>query len=186
MKSSWFCPVTHCSKEPKHKLSLPSPQVDGDLLVLCWGVKCVQILAKIIPLCDIFHPSPWRERMAQRGTRVYCMNPLPLSPLAPIKHWASPTSPHSLLSLQLLHHWFKCLTGACRTPTSLHCKLAWGDGSHCAHKTHKTQWKFQPWDNDPNFHEPIKQSKKLAGRLQDHAYLCRITCHLGREAERRM
>lgn len=143
-------------------------------------------MTKINPLCDILHPSPGREEMAGCGTGVYCMNPLPPSPLAPIKHWASPTSPHSLLSLQLLHHWFKCLTGACRTPTSLYCKLAWGDGSHCAHKTHKTQWKFQPWDNDPNFHEAIKHSKKLAGRVQDHAYLCRITCHLGREAERRM
>lgn len=93
MKSGWFCSVTYCGTQ--HKLILPSPQVDGGLSVLRWGVKCVQIWAKIIPLCDILHPSPWKERMAPCGNRVYCMNPLPLSPLAPTKHWASPTSPCS-------------------------------------------------------------------------------------------
>lgn len=145
-------------------------------------------MSKINPLCATLHPSPLslRERMALSETGVYCTNPLPSSTSAPIKHWASPTSPHSLLSLRLLHHWFTCPAGACRTPASLYGKLAWGDGLHCACKTHKTRWKFQPCDNDPNFHEPIKRSKKLAGRVQDHAYLCRITCRLGREAERRM
>lgn len=110
------------------------------------------------------HPSPisetpWRERMALSGTGVYCMNPFSSNTMAPTKHWASPVSPLSLLSRRLLHHWFTCPTGSCRTPASLYCKLAWGDGSHCAHKTHKTRWKLQPCDNDPNFHELIKRLK---------------------------
>lgn len=128
--------------------------------------------------------TPWRERMALHGTGVYCINPLSSNTLAPSKHCPSPILPCSLLPLWLQHHWFTCPTGACRTPASLCWKLAWGDGSQCAHRTHKTQWKFQLCDNDPDFHEFVKRSKKIARRVQDHAHLCRITCHLSREAER--
>lgn len=186
MKSSWFCPATCCRNEPSPN---EAPQiVDGDLAALDWIVKGVQIWARSI-LCVSPFTHLWEslERVALNKTGVYCVNNrLPSSTSATIEHWVFPISPCSLLSLWLLHHWFICPIGACRTPSSLFCKLAWGDGSHCAHKTHKTRWKFQPCDNDPNFHEPIKRSKKLAGRVQDHAYLCRITCRLGREAERRM